>query len=470
MANTKQTPQMPVQTSRWRPKRLVALLGLFLVLLALPSLSASAKLRWDPEKSRLDAQIENGALEAVLLDLALATGWQIYLEPGTEHVVSAKFTDLPSSQALRLLLGNINYALIPQKDAPPKLLIFRSQLDKATRLIAPVAKEESALIENELILQLKPGSDIEAIAKQLDATVVGKVEGLNAYRLQFKDGAAADAARKKLEAAPEVGQIDSNYRLREPTPSSQGSVPLTPGFNLKPAQAADGKIIVAMLDTPVQRMDERMEAFLLPTLHIGDQPGETNPHELSHGTSMAQIILQGLAANSPEAADSPVRVLPVNIYGDRPHTTTFDIAHGVYAAMESGASIVNLSLGGEGDSLLLRDLIQQGRNQGILFFGSAGNAPTGAPVFPAAYPEVIAVTAGDKRGNLASYANYAPFVDVIAPGVSIVEFNGDSYFVTGTSASTALVAGSAAGLQSGGLTPDEIEALIRQGHAVRQKP
>jgi len=124
--------------------------------------------------------------------------------------------------------------------------------------------------------------------------------------------------------------------------------------------------------------------------------------------------------------------------------------------------VVNLSLGGEGDSQLLSGLIQAARQQGVLFFGAAGNQPTTDPTFPAAYPEVIAVTAGDKMGNIAPYANRGSFVDVIGPGVSLVDFQGQSYLVRGTSAATAYVSGAAAGFRASGSAPQDVEIHIRK--------
>jgi thermitase len=84
------------------------------------------------------------------------------------------------------------------------------------------------------------------------------------------------------------------------------------------------------------------------------------------------------------------------------------------------------------------------------------------PTYPAAYPEVIAVTAGDRTGQIASYANRGDFVDLVAPGSSIVYFNGRPYYVTGTSAATAYATGLAAGLADGKKrTPAEIQAALQ---------
>ncbi len=72
------------------------------------------------------------------------------------------------------------------------------------------------------------------------------------------------------------------------------------------------------------------------------------------------------------------------------------------------------------------------------------------------------MTAGDRKGNIASYANYGSFVDAIAPGASMVEFQGQSYLVRGTSAATAYVSGTAASYRAAGNSPQNVEARLRQ--------
>ncbi|MGB9603776.1 MAG: S8 family serine peptidase, partial [Limisphaerales bacterium] len=83
------------------------------------------------------------------------------------------------------------------------------------------------------------------------------------------------------------------------------------------------------------------------------------------------------------------------------------------------------------------------------------------------YPEVIAVTAGDRRGNIAQYANDGDFVDIVAPGTSIITFRGQAYLVSGTSASTAFASGLAAGLAlEHGTSMENIEKILRQTLAI----
>jgi len=139
-----------------------------------------------------------------------------------------------------------------------------------------------------------------------------------------------------------------------------------------------------------------------------------------------------------------VKIIPVDVYGSSASSTTFDVANGIAQAVNGGAKIINLSLGSESDSTFLHDVIKQASSQNIVFFGAAGNTPVTTPFYPAAYPEVTAVTAIDQ-GQLASYANRGSFVSAGAPGTSIVYFNSQPWQVTGTSTSAAYTSGLAAG-------------------------
>ncbi|MEW6160957.1 MAG: S8 family serine peptidase [Verrucomicrobiota bacterium] len=419
------------------------------------------------QNQKVDADIKQAELRKVLGKLSAVTGWQIFLEPKTERTVRVRFKDLPTSEALQLILGNLNYALIPQTNRPARLLVYRTSSQEATQLVpADLERAKRAAgkpIPNELIVSLKPGSGetIEQIAEKLGGKVIGKVDGFNAYRLQFEDEAAANAAREALKENSSVAGLDSNYAVDRPQPAHNLPGAGASPFSFKPKTDGSGPVVVGLIDTAVQTLDASMNSFLLSPLNVTGESGSEAP-DLTHGTSMAQTILRGLASNSEDPDGASVRILPVDVYGQNPDTTTFEIAQGIYAAIRSGATIINMSMGGEGNSEFLNAIIQDAHRHGILFFGAAGNQPTTAPVFPAAYPEVVAVTAGDKRGNIAPYANRGSFVDVMGPGVTLVDFNGQPFIVTGTSAATAYVSGTAAALAASGRPPAEVETLIRE--------
>jgi hypothetical protein len=110
------------------------------------------------------------------------------------------------------------------------------------------------------------------------------------------------------------------------------------------------------------------------------------------------------------------------------------------------------------------------KKQNIPVFAAAGNQPVTTPFYPAAYPEVTAVTAVDN-GQLASYANRGSFVSLGAPGTSVVCYSGADYFVVGTSASSAYASGVAAGyMDSTGNSVSQMQSFMQSNFGVQMAP
>jgi hypothetical protein len=206
---------------------------------------------------------------------------------------------------------------------------------------------------------------------------------------------------------------------------------------------------------------------------VTDTP-QSLPSDPTHATSMAETILNSMVFTKGASQDpgslGNVRVLPIDIYGSSPSTTTFEVAQGLYQAIQSNAQVVNLSLGGTGESPMVDYLLEMAKRKQILVFASAGNTPTTDPTWPAANPNAIAVTAADPDGEIASYANRGSFVDVKAPGSSRFYYNGQTYISSGTSTATAFVSGQAAGLSAQGFTPTQTTDLILQKFNVNATP
>ena len=185
-----------------------------------PRARANDLFSWSTNRDRVTADIQSLTVERLLGRVASATGWQVFLEPGTSRDVSAKFKDVPPGDALRLLLGDLNFALVPETNASPRLYVFRTSRVNATQRIRPADAKGGArtakVIPNELIVRLKPGAKIEDIARLLGAKVIGRIDGLNAYRLQFQDEAAADAARGQLAGNSDVAGVEPNYVVDAP--------------------------------------------------------------------------------------------------------------------------------------------------------------------------------------------------------------------------------------------------------------
>ena len=336
---------------------------------------------------------------------------------------------------------------MPQTNAPSRLYVFHSSQENATRLIQPgdlnpAEGLPAKKIPNELIIRLKPGTNIDELARLLGAKVTGRIGDI--YRLQFTDEAATDAAHDKLAGNSDVTSVDSNYVVDTPPQAMRmdnpGVAPVQ--FKLNPPDSS-GRVVVGLIDTAVQPLGNNLDSFVSKSISVaGDY--KPDPGDPTHGTSMLQNILR--AASSASGGSSSMQVISVDMYGSSPTTSTFNVAAGVVQAVNNGANIINLSLGSPGDTQFLHDLIQQVTQKGIPVFAAAGNDASPEMYYPAAYPEVTAVTAAAGPGQLASYANYGKFVDLMAPGSGVIYFGDSSWLVSGTSTATAFISGLTAGL------------------------
>ena len=421
---------------------------------------------WHQHGDRVDADVHSLGLPQLLEQITAQTGWRVYVEPGTTRSASAKFRNLPSGEALRMLFGDLNFALVPQTNAAPHLYVFTTKMANATQLVRVPRAAKARHVADELLVRLKSGVNPDDFAKMYGAKIVGRLDKYGIYRLQFADAASADAALNQLQNNTDVSDVDYNYYF-DPPPAAQAlaSASLPPvNLQLNPP-GSSGKTIVGLIDTSVQPLDSSLEKFLLKQLSVAGDASASS--DIMHGTAMAETILRamGIAGQGSTSA----QILPVDVYGPNAATTTWNVALGIQAAVNGGANVLNLSLGSSGDSSVLDNMVQQALNDGIQIFAAAGNQPVSDPTYPAADPGVMAVTAVD-RGLIASYANFGSFVDLGAPGNTVVYFGNQPWLVQGTSVSTAYMSGLAAGMRSStGQTWNQIDASLKHTFPVPQK-
>src|SRR5882724_2783242 len=435
--------------------------------------SETNSLAWHKTSSRVDADLHGQTLMPLLEEIAAKTGWRVYVEPGTTRSVSAKFKNLPSADALRMLLGDLNFTLAPQTNAASQLYVFTTKIQNATQLVAAknVARKH---VPNELLVRVKPGTDIDALAKSLGAKVIGRDDKLGIYRLQFGDAAATDAALAKLKSDSDVLAVDYNYYF-EPEPSPQmttvsSGLPGPISLTLNPPTSGDPcNVTIGLIDTGIQSLGSTLDPFVMKQLSVA---GDSNANNTTtgnslptHATGMAETILRAISQGS--GGSTTAQILPVDVYGASETTTSWNVALGIQAAVNKGANVLNLSLGSSGDSSVLDSVIQQAIADGIVIFAAAGNSPVNTPTYPAAISGVNAVTALQQAGQLASYANYGSFVDMALPGASVIYLNGQAYIVQGTSVSTAYATGVAAGTKTSGCAGwPQIQSAMQQKFVV----
>ena len=237
-------------------------------------------------------------------------------------------------------------------------------------------------------------------------------------------------------------------------------------------------IVVAVIDTGIDLDHPELAGLLVPgrdLVDLGPAPVppagwhfegdfdnvDSDPQdEVGHGTHVAGTIAcstnttppVGVAGVSWNCRLMPVRVLARlvrNADGVVSGTgSAADIAAGIRWAVDNGARVLNLSLGGPVDTQVERDAIAYAVAQGAVVCAAMGNDfQNGNPTsFPGAYPDVIAVGAIDRADHRAPFSQTGPHIDVVAPGVDIRSTVWDNGYATmqGTSMATPHVTGVAA--------------------------
>lgn len=150
-----------------------------------------------------------------------------------------------------------------------------------------------------------------------------------------------------------------------------------------------------------------------------------------------------------------------------------DIVQALTYAADNGAKVISMSFGGSG-SQTMQNAIQYAYGRGVALVAAAGNSNSSDRNYPAAYPEVISVSATDQTDQRASFSSYGAWVDIAAPGVNILStvipgvqwgcrdtLNGYG-FCSGTSMATPLTAGviGLAFTRNPALTHDQVRTLM----------
>ena len=278
-----------------------------------------------------------------------------------------------------------------------------------------------------------------------------KLDLINARVVWLSDKAAVE----KLKANPDVLRIDDDVevfalaRKNDQTGSVQAQV--TPwGIDKIDAEMvwptgnnAD-TIKVGIIDTGISKDHPDLKANIKGGVNT-IRPQKSWNDDNGHGSHVAGIVAalnnsSGVVGAAPLADLYAIKVLNANGSG-----YLSDVIEGIQWAVAKNMRVVNMSLGTGSDILSMRDAVIAARNAGVVVVAAAGNSG-GSVLYPAAYPEVIAVSATDQDNQSAWFSSYGPEVDLAAPGVSIYSTYKSSNYATlsGTSMAAPHVAGAAA--------------------------
>lgn len=215
------------------------------------------------------------------------------------------------------------------------------------------------------------------------------------------------------------------------------------------------------------------------------QAGRQDPNgqAVSHGTETAGLI--GAVSNNGLGTASfnwHTKIMPLQALDDYGSGYTSDIIAAIYYAVDNGASIINMSLGGYQSDPYMNTAIKYAYDHDVVVIAAAGNCGTGTEygcdpsqpgtiAHPARDPHVIAVGAVDDSNNRAAFSSYGPALDVVAPGSGSIispmwlptnQTNAYSAKLYGTSFAAPIVSSLASLLRSErpSSSVDDITALI----------
>lgn len=291
-----------------------------------------------------------------------------------------------------------------------------------------------------------------------DVTVVARLvepDGTPTF-VEVEGGSVADRRRAAASLPGSIGStLDAPVWLAGGTDPYRSKQWALDTLRVDALPAVDtGTQVVAVIDTGVLATHEDFAPGQVLCSRGADFTGDgksTNgcidPH--GHGSHVAGIVAGvkgngvGIAGIAPGTAILPVRSLGADGSG-----TAQAVARGIVHAVDSGATVVNLSVAGP-YSAVYNDAVAYAVSRGVTVVAAAGNNRTtgNAASWPASSPGAVSVAATDSSNVSASFSHTGPDVDIAAPGRGIYSLgstNSAYVLMSGTSMAAPYVAGAAA--------------------------
>lgn len=292
--------------------------------------------------------------------------------------------------------------------------------------------------------------------------LIGATIGL----FRIADGRPLDVARLGFAGDGSVRGVQFNWRywLQESRTLSEGDPAQYAVSKLRLTQAhklAHGmNVTIAVIDSGIDAGHPELANTITDSFDaLGSKEGAH-----VHGTGIAGAIAAHgrLMGSAPEA-----RIIAIRAFGSAPggaESSSYVIIKSLNYAVLHGAQIINMSFAGPKDMLIERGIAATAARD-VVLVAAAGNAgPKSPPLFPAANPNVIAVSGTDSQDRLFAASNRGVHIALAAPGTDIFLPAPDQKYqmTSGTSFSAAYVSGIAALLleRNPALKPSEVRAIL----------
>ncbi len=330
-----------------------------------------------------------------------------------------------------------------------------------------------------VVSTMAPGASMDALARMAVAANYEEeehVQGLSrTYRVTFDAEVQVPLVCQELSASNAIEGARPNYIAevyRRPTDEFYGYQWGPQAIGCEAAwdvETGHPNVVIAIVDSGVDIRHEDIAAKLVQGYDAVDMQGNLGPQyiplgdyrtrdrsprdEDGHGTHCAGIAA-GAANNGRGIAGVcwGGRIVPVRVMfrvfdrlagRETSVGTDADIDTGIKFAVDAGAQVINLSLGGAEPSH--ESVLRYAYDRNVCVVAATGNDNTSDPSYPASNAHTLAVGAVDSNLNRASFSNYGPAYNqfVMAPGVNIASTYKDNGYVylDGTSMATPFVTG-----------------------------
>jgi hypothetical protein len=176
---------------------------------------------------------------------------------------------------------------------------------------------------------------------------------------------------------------------------------------------------IGMIDTGVNTDHPSLQGRRLQVYQV--DLGNRGAASRMHGTAIAAMLIGSVAGRVPGLLPDAelIAVEAFHASGSTEQADAFSVASALDLLIGAQVDVINLSFSGPANAVLKR-VVERAAEMNIGLVAAAGNGgPGSGPVYPAAWPEVIAVTAVDAGERIYRQANQGPYVDLAAPGVNI---------------------------------------------------
>jgi subtilisin family serine protease len=192
------------------------------------------------------------------------------------------------------------------------------------------------------------------------------------------------------------------------------------GWHPAAAEQCGAIPVIGIIDTGIDLEHEALEGQSITILSPPQTQG--SPSKRDHGTAIAALLVGRTTSNTPGLLPH-AKVLAVDAFyhevGAADRTDVVSLVAAMEALAEQDVRVINMSLSGPPNAVL-KKAISAAHAKGIIIIAAAGNRGAKAePSYPAAYPDVIAVTAVDRQLKAYPRATRGEYVDLAAPGVDL---------------------------------------------------